>query len=116
MDPSSSEQPAAVPPDTTEEEEVRITMATKSLRSHLGLPEDPTDKSPAAPQSEQPFFWVELSPPSPRGAKCQLHCGKGIMPGRYRIAVNPSCYRYGNDSSGMELERVLFLYNSNLLG
>lgn len=116
MDPSSSEQPAAVPPDTTEEEKVHIIEATKSLRRHLGLAEDPTEKSSAAPPSVQPLFWIEHSPPSPRGAKCQLYCGKGITPGNYRIAVNPGSHSYGHNSSGMELEPSLFFYNSNLLG
>jgi hypothetical protein len=116
MDPSSSEQLAAVPPDTTEEEKEHIIRATKTLRCRMGLPEDPTEKSSAAPPPGMPVFWVELSPPSNRGATCRLYCGKSIMPGKYRIAVSPGYYSVGKNSPGTDLKPSLFLYNPNLLG
>ncbi|PVH67545.1 hypothetical protein DL98DRAFT_523281 [Cadophora sp. DSE1049] len=77
-----------------------LILATKALRRHLGLAETPGEKSSSSPPSTQPLFWVEVVPPSARGARCQLDCPKNIMPGEYRIAVNPGQHgHYGNRSS-----------------
>jgi hypothetical protein len=78
-----------------------LILATKALRHHLGLAETPGEKSSSSPPSTQPLFWVEVAPPSARGARCQLDCPKNITPGEYRIAVNPGQHgHYGNRRSG----------------
>lgn len=116
MDSSSNGHLAAVPSEAREENE-HIIQATKSLRRHIGLAEDPTEKSIATPSSVEPLFWVEVAPPSTRGAKCRLDCPANIMPGEYRIAVNPGYHSfYGNQSSGMALKPSPFLYNPKLQG
>lgn len=99
MDPSANEQLQRESSEARENE--HLVEATKSLRLHLGLADTPGEKSTARPPSPQPLFWIEVAPPSARGAKCQLHCSKNIMPGQYRIAVNPGQYGYyGNENSG----------------
>ncbi|KFZ07678.1 hypothetical protein V502_09824 [Pseudogymnoascus sp. VKM F-4520 (FW-2644)] len=100
MDSSSNGHQATVPSEANEENE-HIIQATKSLRRHIGLAEDPTEKSTATPSSVEPLFWVEVAPPSTRGAKCRLGCcPANIMPREYRIAVNPGYHSfYGNQSS-----------------
>ncbi|OBT83815.1 hypothetical protein VE02_05512 [Pseudogymnoascus sp. 03VT05] len=81
---SSSEHQAAVPSEAKEENEY-IIQATKSLRRHMGLPEDPTEKPSSA---------------TPSGAKCRLDvCPTNIMPGKYRIAVNPGCHSFRGHQS-----------------
>jgi hypothetical protein len=118
MDSSSNGHPEALPSEAKEENE-HIIQATKSLRRHMGLPEDPTEKpSSATPSSEKPIFWVEVAPPSTRGAKCRLDvCPANIMPGQYRIAVNPGCHSFrGHQSPGMALKHSPFLYNPKLQG
>ncbi|OBT78509.1 hypothetical protein VF21_00983 [Pseudogymnoascus sp. 05NY08] len=100
MDSSSNEHPATVPSEAKEENE-HIIQATKSLRRHMGLPEDPTENpSSATPSSVGPTFWLEVAPPSIRGAKCRLDvCTTNIMPGKYRIAVNPGCHSFRGHQS-----------------
>ncbi|OBT56315.1 hypothetical protein VE04_02849 [Pseudogymnoascus sp. 24MN13] len=103
MDSSSNEQPTAAPTEAKEENE-HIIQATKSLRRHMGLPEDPTEKSSSAtPSSIKPTFWVEVAPPSTRGAKCRFDgCPANIMPGQYRIAVYPGLHDFrGHQSPGL---------------
>ncbi|KFY71082.1 hypothetical protein V499_08734 [Pseudogymnoascus sp. VKM F-103] len=67
----------------------------------MGLPEDPTEKSSSAtPSSVKPTFWVEVAPPSTRGAKCRLDgCPAIIMPGQYRIAVYPGLHDFRGHQS-----------------
>ncbi|KFZ16086.1 hypothetical protein V501_02401 [Pseudogymnoascus sp. VKM F-4519 (FW-2642)] len=101
MDSPSNEHPTAAPSEAKEENE-HIIQATKSLRRHMGLPEDPTEKSSSATASSvKQTFWVEVAPPSTRGAKCRLDgCPANIMPGQYRIAVYPGFHDFrGHQSS-----------------
>jgi hypothetical protein len=99
MDPPETEPLSGESPEAMRNE--HLIQATKSLRRHLGLAETPGEKSSTRPPSSEPLFWVEVAPPSARGAGCRLGCPKNIMPGEYRIAVNPGQHwYYGNKSSG----------------
>ncbi|KAF8859944.1 hypothetical protein BDZ45DRAFT_688807 [Acephala macrosclerotiorum] len=83
-------------PGTSSQNEAdeHLIFATKSLRRHCGLADVPGEKSTIRKPDIEPFFWIEVAPPSVKGAKCQLDCGKKITPGEYRIAVNPGQYSY----------------------
>ncbi|KUJ18896.1 uncharacterized protein LY89DRAFT_696307 [Mollisia scopiformis] len=72
----------------------QIIEATKALRRHIGLAEDPGEESTLPKPSPEPLFFIEVAPPSNRGARCKLHCPKNIMPGEYRIAVDPGQEEY----------------------
>lgn len=124
MDSSPNGHPAAVPseakaataPSEAKEENEHIVLATKALRNHIGLAEDPTEKSSATPSSATPLFWVEVAPESTRGAKCRLDgCPTNVMPGQYRIAVNPGYHSFGGrQSPGMAVKPSPFLDNPKL--
>jgi hypothetical protein len=99
MDPSTNSQHSGESTEIMDKK--RLDLATEALRSHLGLAKNPGDKSTMASPSPPPLFWVEVAPPSARGARCRLGCTENIMQGEYRIAVNPGQHAYhGNQISG----------------
>lgn len=83
--------------------------AESRLRVHIGIGTD-------QPLEKTVFFFIEKTPPSIRGAGCQLtSCGDKIKEGRYRVAVQPGMNNYYGRPGKMTAEKGSSVSVSDLI-